>query len=100
MQKRAPESTRPRLIHSSDAGCPPPPEPPGDIGVLSTMKLGDRTQWLRVGVARVEAGPGGAGILCVQLGAIPMDRLLYIPMGDVLACYGAMEGGAQGAGHA
>jgi hypothetical protein len=23
----------------------------------------------------------------VQLGAIPMDRKLYIPLGDVLACY-------------
>jgi hypothetical protein len=56
--------------------------------VLAAMSLGDRTQWLRVGVAHIEPGLGESEILCIQLGAIPMDRLLYIPLGDVLACSG------------
>lgn len=65
---------------------PPPPEPTGDIGVLASMNVGDHTQWLRVGIAHVEVGQNGAKVLCVQLGAIPIDRQLYIPLGDVLAC--------------
>jgi hypothetical protein len=79
--------SRPRLVPSLSPTQPPPPEPPGDIGVLSVMKLDNRTQWLRVGIARVEAGPGESKILRIELGAIPTDRLLYIPLGDVLTCW-------------
>lgn len=79
---------------------PPPPEPTGDIGVLASMDLGDRAQWLRVGVAHVEPGHAGHHVLCVQLGAIPMDNRLYIPLGDVLACCGALPADAPAAGHA
>jgi hypothetical protein len=53
--------------------------------MLASMNTGDRSQWLRVGVAHVEAGIGESEILCVHLGAIPMDHWLYIPLGDVLA---------------
>jgi hypothetical protein len=84
---------RPRRIHPRAATHPPPPEPAGDIGVLASMNLGNRAQWLRVGVAHVEAGLGNTQILCVRLGAIPLDHLLYIPLGDVLASANAAKKG-------
>src|SRR5579872_763068 len=58
---------RPRLVRPLLATHLPPPEPSGDIGVLAAMRMGDRTQWLRVGVARVEPGLAGAEVLCVTL---------------------------------
>lgn len=96
------EPTRPHPHHDRPlvATEPPPPEPTGDIGVLASMDLGDRTQWLRVGVAHVEVGHAGAEVLCVQLGAIPVDRQLYIPLGDVLACCGVAHPGRRAPGHA
>lgn len=91
-----PERFSPRLVKPLVATKPPPPEPTGDIGVLSTMSLDDRTQWLRVGVAQVEEGRAGSRVLCIHLGALPANHRFYIPLSDILACCG-ME---RAAGHA
>jgi hypothetical protein len=62
------------------------------------MTSGGRPQWLRVGVAHVEEGLHGDRILCVELGAVPVDRRMYIPLGEVLACCSAPQAGEEPVG--
>lgn len=70
---------KPKLVRDQS----PPPEHDGEVGVLAAMTHGGKSNWLRVGVATVELGHGRP-MLRVHLGAIPDDRDLYIPLGDVL----------------
>lgn len=79
---------------------PPPPEQKGEVGVLAAMRRNGRNSWLRVGVATVEPGHAGQMMLCVHLGALPDDRELYIPLGDVMALCGGPFLSERDVGHA
>lgn len=54
------------------------------ISVQASVRLGDHTEWLTVGVAGVEPDSSGRRLLCLRVEAIPFNRRFYVSLRDVL----------------
>lgn len=93
-------SNRRRPSASEPSPAPPPAGAP-QVRVLGQVSLGSQRPWLPVGEATLDRGCAGQALLRIQMGAVPADMLLYIPLRDLLLLLGEPEqAAAEPSGHA